>query len=537
MKPINMQKYFKAHRLDILVISLFYLLILFSSMAIPYLLGRTITHLEQGTITRVFILIEFSKVIIVYVLWNLFSALMEVKFEKTNKQIENKLRVDCVEIILNAKYAHYAKLSKGEILNKITSDTRTIEKAFSNGFSWITAIIHSLTILVVMFLINSRLALIVTVFFIIIVLIQKITSKSMKSLFLKYKAADELFFRKIRNILNGFKTIKVYSLEETALHDLSESGRKTYEDHVKITKSQSVIKNINFFFSSVFRSSTIFIGGLLYLGNLVTIGQIFTLHSYSIHLAAHLRRIIELDIILKDIKTSIERINYFLMSFEKEPEIEKIDTCVESILFKNVKFRYDGTPVFDNINFLAEKGDIISICGPNGAGKSTLATIITGLQYDEGEIYYNDFKSSSTDVSIRDRVAIVDQTSYLFPDTILNNLTCFDESKVDLAMSIIEVLNISSRFKNFKNGLETVISEENENLSGGEKQLISILRALISDRDIIVLDEFTSSLDVGLKRDLLKNLKGFLANKITFVISHDDETQSMCTKRIELTKF
>lgn len=248
MNHINIQKYFKDHRLDILIISMFYLLILFSSMSIPFLLGRTITHLEQGTITRDFILIEFFKVILVYVLWNVSAALMEVKFEKTNKQIENKLRVDCVEIILNANYAHYAKLSKGEILNKITSDTRTIEKAFSNGFSLITAIIHSLALLVAMFLINSRLALIVTVFFIIIVLIQKITTKSMKSLFNKYKAADEIFFRKIRNILNGFKTIKVYSLEKTSIHELSVSASKAYEDHVNITKSQSVIKNINFFF-------------------------------------------------------------------------------------------------------------------------------------------------------------------------------------------------------------------------------------------------------------------------------------------------
>jgi ABC-type bacteriocin/lantibiotic exporter with double-glycine peptidase domain len=276
---------------------------------------------------------------------------------------------------------------------------------------------------------------------------------------------------------------------------------------------------------------------LLYLVNLITIGQIFTLHSYSIHLAAHLRRVIELDIILKDIKTSIERINIFLLSFEREDDIEKIDCCVESIIFKNVKFRYDDSPVFNNVNFLAEKGDIISIGGPNGVGKSTLATIITGLQYDQGEIYYNDFKNVSANVSIRDRVAIVDQTSYLFPDTILNNLTCFDETRVDLAIRIIDKLNITSRFENFRNGLDTIISEENENLSGGEKQLISILRALISDRDIIVLDEFTSSLDTGLKKDLLRDLRGFLENKITFVISHDDETQSMCTKHIELTKY
>lgn len=539
MNKIEMSHYFKRHKKEILIITVLYLLIVVTSVSIPYLLGSTITSLETGQITKKLLLVSFLKVAGVYVLWNVFAALLEIQFEKTNKEIENTIKIDAIRIILRGKYAAFEKHSKGEILNKIVRDTQKIEKAFSQGYSLVTAIIHSLSLLIIMFVISYKLTIVVSILFALIILIQKVTSNSLGNLYIKFKTTDELLFRKIRNILKGFKTIKVFALEEVSLKDLKESAQETYHDYIKISKSQSIIKNINFFFSSIFRVSTIFIGGVLYLASQISIGQIFTIHSYSIQLAAHLRRIIELDIVIKDIKTSISRINDFLLGFEPESprELDKLSE-IQSIHLKDISFSYDDKLVLNQLNLKAKKGDIILLSGSNGAGKSTLASIIIGLQEVDGQVVYNNKIVHREEMPrIRDRIALVDQEVYLFPDTVMNNITCYDHDKKRLVLSLLDKLQLHDRFLHLKEGLETRVDEENTNLSGGEKQTIAFLRAMVSERDVIVLDEFTASLDVELKKLLLEHFNDLVDNKIVFIISHDEDTKLLANKVVTLTKL
>lgn len=535
MKKIHMRNYFKKYRKSIFLISILYLVVIIAAMGIPYLLGRTISELETGNVTRAFLLRQFAFVVFTYFVWNVSTGILQYKFEATNKRFELDLRMDCITYIIEGNYASFESKDNSEILNKLTKDTEKVEQTFSNAYHLITALIRSITLIIVMFCINFTLGAIITCFFIVILTLLKTTSKSLNSLYSKYKNQDEKIFKMIRNFLDGFKTIKVFSLESNALSNIKKEAKYALDDYLKIAKKKSIIQNFNFFMSSIFKVTTIFVGGLLYLVKKITIGEIFTMYSYSIQLAGYLRRIIELNIIMKDVNSSLIRLNEFISAFElRSNQGEIAIDVVDSIRLENVSFGYTTT-LFKSINIDTEKGDIISILGPNGSGKSTLTNILMGL-YDVEGAYVNgiDFKSILKTYS---NVALVEQNPYLLPDSIMNNITCFDTSKEEKVYKIIDDIELNEVFDKLERGLDTIVSEDGHNLSGGETQLIAILRAIVSDREIIILDEFNSALDVDYRKKLNKKLKNYFNKKIVFIISHSDEAHELSNKKIDLTNY
>lgn len=536
MNKIKLLNYIKRYKLNIILILLIYLVIVASSMSIPLVLGQTISSLETQTVTPSLLLRNFIIVVFLYIVWNSFSALLDVKFGKTNKRIENDIRLYCFRIIVNSRYDTYLQANQGEVLNKLMRDTERLEKSFANIFSLFTALLHSLVLIVTMMIVNVKLALAIGGLFIFLLIIQRYTSKSLNKIFSSYRKTDEDIFKTLKNMLSAMQTIKIYSLEEKSEQLLQEKSDSMLDKFILTTKLKSRIINFNYFVASVFKVTSIFIGGFLYLVSIVTIGQIFTMYSYSIQLANYLRKIIELDIIIKEMSISFERINTFLATFKSKEEVDldHIDV-INSITFNSVNHMYNKKEVFHSLSFESRKGDVVRIEGVNGSGKTTLALLISGLFEEKSGVSYNGVSSSKiSSQSIRKRIAYVVQKPFLFPDTILNNMTCNDETLNDKAIEICKTLNVHNRIKGLENGYETVVMADNQNLSGGEKQLVALVRSLVKNSDVLILDEFSSALDAEVRRNVYNNIHHFMENKITFIISHDVEVTKLCNKKISL---
>lgn len=527
---IFLKKYYKK----IIIILAVNLVMLFCSLMIPYLLGNVIHHLEIREVTAQFLFENFIKVFLVYVGWDVSAGIKDILFEKVNKCIENDIRAFCYEKVLNANMIMIQGRSEGEIITKVIRDTEKLEKAFSNFFSLIISITRTLALITMLIITNATLASVIIVLFIIVVVIQKVSSKSLKQLYVKYKDSEEMLLSNLKNQITGFLTVKVFSLEDKAVNILEKGNENNLKNHIETSKKVSIIKNINFFISSLFTISTIFIGGLLYIGKKINIGQIFSMYTYSIQLSYELRNIIEIDIVLKDIISSFKRVMDFTMEFDSTNEdSDKIDR-IDKIEFRNVNFKHKEKKLFSDLSFKANKNQVIGLKGQNGSGKTTLTYLICGFYKPEG-VFINDIPSKQfSEKEILKKVSYVLQSTFLFPATIMDNLTCFGRVGEEEAYEVCKKLGIHDKIMTFAEGYNTIVNEKNLNLSGGEKQLIALARAILKDSDVLILDEMNSAMDTDIEDKIYETVKEFFKDRIVFIISHREKLFDMCDEVITL---
>lgn len=529
-------KFFKPYRSKIYLVIVSKLIIIACSVFVPYYLGRIISKLEKGEVDMQFLLISFSVFVLIYFFWDFLQIFIDITFENINKSIENDIREYCYRNIIYSPMSKFHNISEGELITKIIRDTEKIEKTFSNLFEFGVLIITTVGMVIMMFVTNVILASIVLALFLVIILSHKVLSRPLEKMYGAYKNSEELLLTDLRNQLTGFLTTKIFNLEGRSLKLLKTRNEENLSHHVKVGTKVSIIKNINFFISSLFRVLTVIIGGALYIVNLATIGQIFTLNTYAIQMTYSLRTLIDIDIILKDIKNSFKRIDDFIQEFNGGDQDGTIELeNINYIKFDNVNFNYDEKPLFNNLNFKGEKGDVIAIKGSNGSGKTSLTYLICGF-YKPHNIYYNEIPNSSvSEKEIMKHTSYALQNTHLFPDTVMNNLTCFKDKDTDKVIQVCKDIGLHKKIMSFSNGYETIVDEKNMNLSGGEKQLISLARALIKDTDVLILDEINSAIDVDTEKEIIENLPYYFKDKIVFIISHKKNIFQLCNKEIMLS--
>ncbi|QOR33669.1 ABC transporter ATP-binding protein [Clostridium sp. 'deep sea'] len=534
----NILKFIKPYKRKISLIIILKLIVLTCVVSVPYLLGRVITSLENNSTNLTFLMRYLLILITIYLVWNITSVLLEVLFEKVNKSIENDIRTYCYETIINSKMIKIQDKEDGEIISKVIRDTERIEKIFSSMITFIDLLLHTIVTIVVMLLINLQLSLIVLSIFILIGIFQRIMSKPLKKYYKLYKNSEENLLKEIKNYLANFFTVKVLSLESRSVSILKNKNQENLKNHMKIKIVSSIIKNISFFLSSLFRISSLIVGGILHIYNRISIGSIFSLYSYSIQLSNRLMRLIEIDILLKDIETSFSRISDFLNHFEtnlNSSSLSDIDK-IKKIEFKNVTFIRQKKRLLNNISFVAKSGDVIGIRGGNGTGKTTLTYLICGF-FKVDNVFMNDANINKfSEAGILNRISYVLQDVKLFKGSIIDNLTCFGRVEKKEAYQVSKAIGLHKKVIKLKHSYETIVNEKNLNLSGGEKQLISLAQSILKDSDVLILDEMNSALDSKTEETLLSNIKQYYHNKIVFIISHKNKVFDMCDVIIDLDK-
>jgi len=447
-----------------------------------------------------------------------------------------RLRMDLFNHILRLAISFLNRTPVGVLITRVTNDTESLSDLISGGGLQLINdfILLALTTAFLIY-INWQLtiiALIITPFLVYIIIYFSRLLRIAYSL-----ARDRLTQLNIylQENLSGISIIKIFGRKDLNFSKFDEIAQK-YRDAVYNALHKDILFNqiVNF---SAYISNTLVIifGGLMVINGRTTIGTLPAFLMYLQYFYNPLRQLGERFNILQDALSSIDKISTILKNKEIIPEPEKpLEIGIKGeIEFKNVTFAYENEIVLNNVSFKIKPGERIAIVGPTGAGKTTIMNLILRL-YDvnDGEILIDsvNIKHLRSDV-LRKNIAIVLQDVFIFKGTLLENITLGrTDIPIENVYKAAKYLNAHDFIMSLPNGYDTELTSEGSNLSLGQKQLISFVRALVYNPKILLLDEATSSVDTNTESLIQEGIEKIMKGRTSIAIAHRLSTIIGCDR-------
>lgn len=500
------------------------------SLVGPMLSGYAIEVIEYGRGN-----IDFSKIFyygflmaLFYVASSILSYIISIIMVKTARNVVYSLRQDAFETILNLPVSYFDKNSVGDILSKLTYDIDTMGSTLSTDLvNILTSVVTLVGSFFMMFTISKKLVLIFFITIPMSVMATKYITKRTRPLFRKRakKIGDLNGF--VEEHISGIKVIKAYNKEAKALDDFQKVNKDAVDAYYNAEYYGSMTMALMTFINNLSLACISTVGSILYLMNQMTLGQISSFVLYSRKFSGPIREISNLIADMQSAFAASERVFKFID--ENREEKDKIDAedlknVGGKVDMKNVTFSYDlNEKVLENLNINAKPNTVVAIVGPTGSGKTTIINLLMKFyNRDQGEISVDD--KSIDDIkteSIRGAYAMVLQETWLFEGTIYENIAYGNENAtLDDVKRVAKLAKIDDFIEGLPDGYDTMITGNGDNISKGQKQLLNIARAMLTDAKMLILDEATSNIDskteVQIQNALLEVMKG----RTCFIIAH-----------------
>ncbi|MBA2250229.1 MAG: ABC transporter ATP-binding protein [Chitinophagaceae bacterium] len=328
--------------------------------------------------------------------------------------------------------------------------------------------------------------------------------------------------------LRNIELVKSLGLTGQEVKRLNNNTYKILGLELRKVKSIRSISFIQGTFVNLLRQSIMFMLLMLVFGNVITPGQVMTLTFYSFFIFGPLQEIGNIIISYRETEASL---NNFDVLMKKAPELKPLTPthfgAIEELEFVNVKFKHQSAtqPALNNISFDVKTGETIAFVGPSGSGKTTLVKLLVGLYIPlEGKILYNNIDGKDIDFdTLRTQIGFVTQDTQLFAGSIKENLLFVNPDATDAdVLDVLQKASCTSLLSRADNGIDTLIGEGGIKISGGEKQRLSIARALLRKPHLLIFDEATSSLDSLTEEEITNTIKKVSSQQeqITVLIAH-----------------
>jgi ABC-type bacteriocin/lantibiotic exporter with double-glycine peptidase domain len=516
---------------------LLYLTLMLIELGTTYLTGNYIDLLISN---------KSIKTIYTFTAILLIIGLSGIIFGNLNTFISSKLQANMVfdinfELIQHVKklpIKFFRNIDSVYLNQRINGDSNTVVNFIISII--VQATTKIVTFIVVLYILkekNSLLSIMILVSIPIYILIYILFEKKLYNSALNFKEEQNLLFSKMNKQLTNVSFIKLNSLFLNLDKELLNSYPPFLRSLYKYIKSNYYFTSIASIISNIFNVILFLYGGIAIYNNKMTVGDFIIIQSYYFIL---LESISYLTTILKsypEVKVSYNRLLEILNTKVEQNGVNILDN-ISSINVKNISFQFDDKPIIKGFNYVFESGNVYIIKGENGIGKSTLTKLILGLYIGEfdGEILYNNYSIKDIDLyDCRKRlISIIDQEPLLVNSDFNKNLTQNIENvDKELMENLIETFNLNHLASDKNNE-----SNSQRDFSGGEKQKISIIRALLKNPNVIIMDEPTSALDINSTNiliDIISKLKN--TNKIIIIISHDKRLDSICDYTLQMSEI
>ena len=418
--------------------------------------------------------------------------------------------------------------SYGDVLSRITNDIDTISNALQQSFSQIIISILSITFaIVMMFTINVSMALIAILIIPGSLIVSRvIVSKSQRLFAAQQKALGKLNGA-VQEMYTGFNEIKLYGKQEDAIEDFKKINEELCYNGFKAQFISSTMSPLISLLSYLGIAVIGVMGGINAIAGKITVGNLQAFIRYIWQINQPLSQVTQLSSAIQSAFAAVERVFEFLDEEEdikdKEDTI-KLENPKGNVSFEHVQFGYSkDKPLIKDLNVEVKSGQMVAIVGPTGAGKTTLINLLMRFY----EIQGGSIKIDGVDTrdmkreDLRAIFGMVLQDTWLFNGTIYENIEYgrFGATKEEI-IEAAKIANVHHFIKTLPDGYNMFLNEEASNISQGEKQLLTIARAIISDPAILILDEATSSVDTRLELMLQKAMQNIMKGRTSFVIAH-----------------
>ncbi len=526
----------KPYKAKIMVVFMFSILSTLFTIVGPKVLGNATTELYNGVIAKLNNTgsINFNKLhtilitlLILYIISAIFNYVQGVVVSKISAKYTMDLRRKVNRKMERLPLKYFDKKSHGEVLSLITNDIDKISQNLSNALTeTVTCIVALLGMLIMMFSINVTMTLaIIIILPICMMLTIKIASKGQKYFTYRQEGLAKVD-TKVEEMLRNHNIIKVFNSEDKILKDFNKENDSLADNTWKSTFIGGIMHPIMMLIGNLSYVVIAFLGGLFVIQGKITVGNIQSFITYAKNFTNPIGNLASIMTELESMIAASERVEDYLLE-EEEKKLENpvlLENVKGNITFDHVKFGYDeNKPIIKDFSAYVEKGKKIAIVGPTGSGKTTLVKLLMRF-YDvnSGSILIDNINIQDVDRNeLRKNIGMVLQDTWLYSDTIMENIRYGKlDATDDEVIEASKEAQVHHFIQTLPNSYNMQINEETSNISEGQKQLLTIARAILRDPKVLILDEATSSVDTRTEELIQKAMDSLMKGRTSFIIAH-----------------
>ena len=466
--------------------------------------------------------------LVTYLLNNLFQAISAWLMSDVSQRALKQLRKDLFGHLQTLSIGFFDSNPAGDLMSRLTNDIDAINQAVSQNVTSLLASVLSLVgILIAMFVLDKWLALasvlVVPIMFWFTEFVARYTRRGFRDLQKQLGGLNGV----MEEAISGQKVVKAFRRNESAIETFRKSNQEVFRAGVSANSYALLLMPLTNVLGNFFVIVLAGLGGWLALQGLVSVGIIATFISYGQNFVQPLRQLANMYNSIQAALAGAERVFEIIdtpSEVDDAPEAVALAAIQGHVQFEHVDFGYrPGTPIIKDMTLEAKAGETFALVGPTGAGKTTIINLLTRFY----EINGGSVKIDGTDIrdirkaDLRRQLGLVLQDTFLFSGTVLDNirygrLDATDEECIEAA----KMADADHFIRQLPHGYQTPLSERASNLSQGQRQLLSIARAILADPAILILDEATSSGDTRTEARIQKALLRLMEGRTSFVIAH-----------------
>ena len=531
--------YLGTYKVSIFLVILFAIISAVFSILGPKILGNATTEIFNGLvgkITGATAGINFGKIagilltlLGLYIISMIFSYLQGFIMSGVNQKVAYNLRDQISKKMHKLPLSYFESKTTGEILSRVTNDVDTLSQSLDQSLTQvITSITTLIGVLIMMLTISPLMTLVTFVIIPIALFLMMFIMKHSQ----KYFMAQQEYLGDINGTIeetySGHDIINLFNSQEKVQEKFDKTNEELYQTAWKSQFFSGMMHPIMQFIGNLGYVIVSILGGWLVIQNKIVVGDILSFSQYIRQFMNPLAQIAQVGNLLQSMMAASERVFEFLDEEEEVKEVENVSYDIDQlgnvVTFDHVSFGYNkNKTIIHDFNATMKKGQKIAIVGPTGAGKTTIVKLLMRF-YDVNSGSINIDGVNIKDMKrndLRSLFGMVLQDTWLYSDTVrenirYGNLKASDDQVEDAAIAS----HVDHFIRTLPSGYDMVLNEESDNVSQGQKQLLTIARVILKDPKILILDEATSSVDTRMEQLIQEAMDHLMEGRTSFVIAH-----------------